>query len=408
MTERLYLLDSMQFSNDAAVLACEPDGDVWRIELDRSVFFPNKGGQPCDVGTIGDAVVSSCDEEGDRLWHRCDRPLPVGARVTASIDGERRFDIMQQHTGEHLLSWCAWTLFGATNVGFHCALTYATLDLDKPVSHEDVLAIERLANREAAKNGAVTAVEYATEEALSASGVTLRKHSEGLTAPIRVVSIEGSDSCTCCAPHVHRTGEIGQLKIVGELPYKGGMRLTFLCGTRALLHAETAQDALDAIALRFSTGRDNAKTAVEKQAAELSEAKKELKQAYAALDVYTAKELLTRAETAGGTAVLVERIDGLDGKRLRALALRTQGAKSVSALFSAVGDTVYYVLSANGVREDMGELCKVVNLTLSGKGGGRGPLAQGSAPKKADLDESVAQIKAYCMQLIKSSSIISL
>ena len=218
MTERMYLQDSMCLRTEARVIDCVPHGDGWRIELDRSVFFPNKGGQPCDVGTIADAVVSSCDEEGERLWHLCDRPLPVGVTVTAAIDGDRRFDIMQQHTGEHLLSWCAWTLLGATNVGFHCAMEYATLDLDRPVTHEQVLAIERLANREAAKNGAVTAVEYASEEELKNAGVVLRKHAEGLTAPIRVVSIEGSDACTCCAPHVRRTGEIGQLKIVGELP----------------------------------------------------------------------------------------------------------------------------------------------------------------------------------------------
>lgn len=400
MTERLYLLDSMLLQNDAAVTACEPDGDAYRVELDRSVFFPNKGGQPCDFGTIGDAVVLSCDEAGDRLWHRTDRPLAVGSRVTARIDGERRFDIMQQHTGEHLLSWCAWKLFGAVNVGFHCALDYATLDLDRMVSHEQILEMERLANREAAQNGAVTAVEYATEAELQASGVVLRKHSEGLTEPIRVVTIAGSDACTCCAPHVHFAGEIGQLKIVGELPYKGGMRLTFLCGMRALMHAQRAQDAVDAIALRFSTGRDNAVSAVEKQSADLSETKKELKQAYAALDEFLAAKLLQKTESIKGTNVLVEQLESMDGKRLRALAQKTLTKRSLTLLFSAVGDTVFYVLSSNGISLDMGELCKVVNLSLGGKGGGRGTLAQGSAPKKSDLAETVAQLKRYCGQIV--------
>lgn len=400
MTERLYLQDSMLFQNAAVVTACEPHQDGYRIALDRSVFFPNKGGQPCDIGSIGDAVIVSCDEDGEQLWHLADRPLPVGARVTAKIDEKRRFDIMQQHTGEHLLSWCAWTLFGAVNVGFHCALDYATLDLDKPLAHAQILEMERLANSEAAKNGAVTATEYATEEALAASGVVLRKHSEGLTAPIRVVTIEGSDACTCCAPHVHRAGEIGQLKIVGELPYKGGMRLTFLCGMRALAHAQSMQDAVDTIALRFSTGRDNAVSAVEKQAAELSDAKKELKQAYAALDEYVARELMQSAESVQGTDVLVTLLESVDAKRLRALAQKTQTKRSLSVLFSAINDTVYYVLSANGLKNDMGELCKVVNIALGGKGGGRGSLAQGSAPKKHDLNESVAQLKRYCMQIV--------
>ncbi len=400
MTERLYLSDSMLFSCDAVVTACEPYRDGFRIALDRSVFFPNKGGQPCDVGTIDNAVVSSCDEEGERLWHLCDRPLAVGTAVTASIDSERRFDIMQQHTGEHLLSWCAWTLYGATNVGFHCALDYATLDLDQPVTHEQALAIERLANREAAKNASVTAEEYASEQDLADAGVVLRKHSEGLIAPIRVVTIEGSDACTCCAPHVRRTGEIGQMKIIGELPYKGGMRLTFLCGMRALAHAQKVQDAVDAIALRFSTGRDNAVSAVEKQANELSETKKAYRGACASLDELAAKALVAEAETVRGTQLIVRLVDPMDGKRLRALALKTQAKKSLSVLFSALGDTVYYVLSASGIPLDMGELCKVVNLTLSGKGGGRGPLAQGSAPKKPDLIESTEQLAAYCKKVL--------
>lgn len=105
---------------------------------------------------------------------------------------------MEQHTGEHLLSWCAWSLYGAVNVGFHCALDYATLDLDIPLTAEQLKQIEQLANRVARENRAVTAVIYKTEEELE--GLPLRKHTEGLTAPIRVVTIEGADSCTCCAP----------------------------------------------------------------------------------------------------------------------------------------------------------------------------------------------------------------
>ncbi len=400
MTERMYLQDSMCLRTEARVIDCVPHGDGWRIELDRSVFFPNKGGQPCDVGTIADAVVSSCDEEGERLWHLCDRPLPVGVTVTAAIDGDRRFDIMQQHTGEHLLSWCAWTLLGATNVGFHCAMEYATLDLDRPVTHEQVLAIERLANREAAKNGAVTAVEYASEEELKNAGVVLRKHAEGLTAPIRVVSIEGSDACTCCAPHVRRTGEIGQLKIVGELPYKGGTRLTFLCGMRALMHAQRTQDAVDAIALKFSTGRDNAVVSVEKQFLELSETKREKNAALAALDGYLSKELQAQAEVIRKTAVLVASLPGIDGKRLRALAQKTQTNRSLTVLLSKTEETVQYVCSANGIPNDMGELCKAVNLLLGGKGGGRGTLAQGSAPIRGDFSESVEALRRYCGQIV--------
>lgn len=393
MTERLYLSDSMLSAFDATVLSCEPQGDGYLIELDRSAFFPNKGGQPCDVGTIGDAAVTDVNEHGERLLHRTDRAVAVGAAVHCELDFARRFDIMQQHTGEHLLSYCAWHLFGAQNVGFHCALTYATLDLDKPVGHEGITEIETLANRLAAENAAVTATIYETEEDLK--GIPLRKHAEGLTAPIRIVTIEGSDACTCCAPHVRRTGEIGQLKIVEAIPYKGGTRCTFLCGMRALRHAQTMQDTVSAIALRFSTARDQAEAAVQKQSEDLSNAKRELRQAYAALDEYLAKALMQDAEDVNGCRLIVRVLEHVDAKRLRTLAGATMNGRALTVLFSDTGERVSYLLASNGIKPDTGLLIGAVNTALSGNGGGRGTLAQGSAKRPSDLPEIAEQLRGY-------------
>ena len=393
MTERLYLLDSMLRAFDATVLSSEPQGDGYLVELDQSAFFPNKGGQPCDVGTIGDAKVLDVNEQGERLLHRTDRAIAAGTAVHCELDFARRFDIMQQHTGEHLLSYCAWHLFGAQNVGFHCALSYATLDLDKPVGHEDITAIEDLANRLAAENAAVTAKIYETEQDLK--GIPLRKHAEGLTAPIRIVTIEGSDACTCCAPHVRRTGEIGQLKIVEAIPYKGGTRCTFLCGMRALKHAQTMQDTVTSIALRFSTARDQAEAAVQKQGEDLSNAKKELRQAYAALDEYLAKSLMQQAEDVNGTKLIVRVLEHTDAKRLRNLAGATMNGKALTVLFSDTGDRVSYLLASNGIKTDMGLLIGAVNTALSGNGGGRGTLAQGSAKRPSDLSGIAEHLGTY-------------
>ena len=393
MTERLYLQDSMCKEFDAEVLACERQGDGFFIELDRSAFFPNKGGQPCDIGSLSNVSVTDVNEQGERLWHSTDCAIPVGTKVHGEIDFDRRFDIMQQHTGEHLLSYCAWDLFGAQNVGFHCALTYSTLDLDKPVGHDGILEIEKLANRLAAENAAVTATIYETEEDLR--GIPLRKHAEGLTAPIRIVTIEGSDACTCCAPHVRRTGEIGQLKIIDAIPYKGGMRCTFLCGMRALQHAQTMQDTVSAIALKFSTAREQAIAAVEKQGEELSNLKRELKQAYAALDEYLVKALIAEAEDVNGTKLLVKALGPVDTKRLRSIAGGTMGPRSLSVLFSDTGDRVSYILASNGIKQDMGNLIGAVNAAFHGNGGGRGTLAQGSAKKPSDLIETVGQLRTY-------------
>ena len=393
MTERLYLSDSMMRVFDATVIACEPHKDGYLIELDRSAFFPNKGGQPCDIGALNGVTVTDVNEVGERLLHSMDCAISVGTAVHGELDFERRFDIMQQHTGEHLLSYCAWHLFGAQNVGFHCALTYATLDLDKPVGHEGITEIETLANRLAAENAAVTATIYETEEDLK--GIPLRKHAEGLTAPIRIVTIEGSDACTCCAPHVRRTGEIGQLKIVEAIPYKGGTRCTFLCGMRALRHAQTMQDTVSAIALRFSTAREQAEAAVQKQSEDLSNAKRELRQAYAALDEYLAKALMQDAEDVNGCRLIVRVLEHVDAKRLRTLAGATMNGRALTVLFSDTGDRVSYLLASNGIKPDTGLLIGAVNTALSGNGGGRGTLAQGSAKRPSDLPEIAEQLRGY-------------
>ena len=395
MTERLYLLDSHLFENECTVLSSVPAGDGWDVRVDGTVFFPNKGGQPCDTGVLGDVRVTDVRETGDELILRTDGPLPVGARVTGHIDEGRRLDIMEQHTGEHVLSWCAYTLFGAVNVGFHCALSYATLDLDKPLTPEQVTEMETMANDLVRKNLPVTATIYDSEADLE--GVPLRKHTEGLTAPIRVVSIQDADSCTCCAPHVHSTGEIGAVKIVSAVAYKGGMRMTFLCGGRALRQFQRLQATVDAIARKFSTAGEEVLAAVEKQESELKELKKEKADLTGRLEEYLIRELQLQAEDVKGRKLLVSVTD-TDPKRLRPLALGTLSEKGLTLLLAEKNGQVSYVLCANGLKLDMGELIPAVNLALGGKGGGRGTLAQGSAPASSGLPETVEQLRTYLKQ----------
>ncbi len=334
-------------------------------------------------------------ESGDELILRTEGPLPVGETVTGHIDEKRRLDIMEQHTGEHVLSWCAYKLFDAVNVGFHCALTYATLDLDKPLTPEQVTEMEDMANGLVRRNLPVTATIYDSEEDLA--GVPLRKHAEGLIAPIRVVSIEDADSCTCCAPHVHSTGEIGAIKIVSAVAYKGGMRMTFLCGGRAMKQFQKLQAAVDAIARKFSTAGDEVLSAVEKQEAELKAVKKEKADLTARLEGYLTAELKAQAEDVKGKKLLVKLTD-TDPKRLRPLALATLPEKGLTLLLTERNGQLSYVLCANGLKLDMGELIPAVNLALGGRGGGRGTLAQGSAPTPSGLPETVEQLRTYLKQ----------
>ena len=395
MTERLYLVDSHLFENECTVLSCAPGKEGFDVMVDRTVFFPNKGGQPCDTGILGGVKVVDVRESGDELILRTEGPLPVGETVTGHIDEERRLDIMEQHTGEHVLSWCAYKLFDAVNVGFHCALTYATLDLDKPLTPEQVTEMEDMANGLVRRNLPVTATIYDSEEDLA--GVPLRKHAEGLIAPIRVVSIEDADSCTCCAPHVHSTGEIGAIKIVSAVAYKGGMRMTFLCGGRAMKQFQKLQTAVDAIARKFSTAGDEVLSAVEKQEAELKAVKKEKADLTARLEGYLTAELKAQAEDVKGKKLLVKLTD-TDPKRLRPLALATLPEKGLTLLLTERNGQLSYVLCANGLKLDMGELIPAVNLALGGRGGGRGTLAQGSAPTPSGLPETVEQLRTYLKQ----------
>ncbi len=399
MTQRLYLIDSHLFENQCTVLSCEPAKEGFDVIVDSTVFFPNKGGQPCDTGTLGPVRVTDVREAGDELILRTDGPLPVGETVVGHIDEGRRLDIMEQHTGEHVLSWCAYKLFDAVNVGFHCALTYATLDLDKPLTPEQVTEMEDMANDLVRRNLPVTATIYDSEEDLA--GVPLRKHAEGLIAPIRVVSIEGADSCTCCAPHVHFTGEIGAVKIVSAVAYKGGMRMTFLCGGRALKHFQRLQATVDAIARKFSTAGEEVLSAVEKQEAELKAVKKEKADLTAKLEEYLTAELKAQAEDVKGKKLLV-RLTDTDPKRLRPLALSTLPERGLTLLLAEKAGQVTYVLCQNGLKLDMGEVIPAVNLALGGKGGGRGTLAQGSAPATKGLAETVEQLKIYLRNLLKA------
>ena len=407
MTRRLYLEDSHLTRCNARVLACTQTESGYDITLDQTVFFPNAGGQPCDTGTLrflgGAAAVTGCDEAVGALVHHADRALPEGTAVEAEIDWARRFDHMQQHTGEHLLSWCAFARFGAINVGFHLAHDYGTLDLDRPLDPAQLRELERAANELACRDLPVTAEIYESEEAIA--GLPLRKHAEGLTAPIRIVTIEGADCCTCCAPHCRRTGEIGMLFLADASPWRGGMRITFLCGSRALSHARAMHDTVDHIARRFSTGRENAEAAVQKQSEELSAARRNERALSARVSACLARDLRAGAERAGKVLLVAAQVEGIGARELRPLAQQALGSEPtlVFLLAADAARVQYILLCSDGVPLDMGELCQAVNAALGGKGGGRGALAQGSAPAQSGLAETLVQLRTYLAQRLRAA-----
>ena len=394
MTKRLYDLNSHQTETQSVVLSCVPAKDGFDVVLDQTVFFPEGGGQPSDTGTLGDANVLDVREEEGEIYHRVDRSLPVGKVVAGKIDWARRFDLMQQHTGEHLLSYSFYELFSAANVGFHLALDYATIDFDKPVSHEQILEAEQLANRFVWKNLPVHATFYETEAEVAA--LPLRKHAEGLTPPIRIVQVEDADMCTCCAPHCTTTGEIGSVFVADASSYKGGTRITFFCGERALKLHRAQHNDLDLLARRFSCQREAVVGAVKKLSDDYGALKKSERELARSLNGYMAAEFIQGASAAGKYRVVARLTSGIDAARLKDLAQVCSAEKTLALLLSESEVRLLYVLSSGaGFPLDVSELMPAVNAALGGKGGGRGTLAQGTAPSVSGAKEALEQIRSY-------------
>ena len=226
MTKKLYYEDAYATEFDAVVVSCEGN----QVVLDQTLFFPEEGGQSPDKGVLGGVNVLDVQIKNDIITHTLDKPLEVGAVVHGEIDWKHRFSNMQQHSGEHIFSGTVNRLYGYNNVGFHLSDNIVTMDFDGALTEEDVAKIEYLVNETIVKNVPIT-VTYPTKEELAAMQYRSKIEIEG---QVRIVTIEGADVCACCAPHVRRTGEIGMLKVMSVQNHRGGVRISMLCGFRAL------------------------------------------------------------------------------------------------------------------------------------------------------------------------------
>lgn len=230
MTIHLYDQDVTLLDFTARVLDCQAVGDQYDIILDQTAFFPEGGGQGADHGTLGSVHVLDAHEKDGVIRHRTDGPLPVGDEVEGHVEPVRRLSMMQQHTGEHILSGLICRLHGYHNVGFHIGTEAVTLDFNGPLTEEEVRHVERLANECVWRDQPVK-VWIPSPEELAALDYRSKKAIDG---DVRIVSIEGVDTCACCGTHVLTTGQVGQIKVIGVMKYKGGVRLSILCGMRAL------------------------------------------------------------------------------------------------------------------------------------------------------------------------------
>ncbi len=309
MTKKLYY-DPEITQCEAQVCDCRPfEQGGFEVLLDQTIIYPEGGGQPSDTGFLDDARVSYAFEEGEDVWHRCERAFPLGARVCVRFDEARRRDHTQQHTGEHILSGLAASLYNCSNVGFHMAEDYVSVDFDRALDAKQVEALALAANETIMRNGETVC---RIVDAAMLPDISLRKSAKGLQGEVRIVYAGGVDSCTCCGTHCKRAGEVGVLKILSHMNYKGGTRVFFLCGMRAVHSMMEDAALLDAIARRFSTKPADALTAIVKQGDELAQTKRQLKKRTDELFSYRAREVLEAAPRVGNTVVVAWLGEGLN------------------------------------------------------------------------------------------------
>lgn len=260
MTKKLYDIDSHLIEFGATVIDSYPFANGFVTILDRTAFFPEGGGQASDIGYIDDAKVYDVQINDEIIYHYTTKQFQKGAKVNGKIDFSRRFDFMQQHSGEHIVSGVAHSLYGCENVGFHLGLDIVTLDFDKLLTKEQILKIENLANEAVFKNVKFNTY-YPDEQTLSTLNYRSKKE---LDSAIRIVEIDGTDMCACCAPHVKEAAEIGIIKLLDSVKLRGGVRIEMKCGKRALEDYNQKYDNVRKISSLLAAKQNEVAKGVEK------------------------------------------------------------------------------------------------------------------------------------------------
>ena len=377
MTRKLYYEDSHIAEFDAKVLDCREIDGYFEIILDKTAFFPEGGGNPADLGTIGEVNVLHTFDRGGEVIHRCDGKLAVGETVHGSIDWEKRFSNMQNHTAEHIVSGIVHRRRGYANVGFHMGVDGVIVDFDGFLDEAELSDIEREANEVIWRDVPVTQSFPSPEEL---QGLEYRSKLE-LTENVRLVTIEGVDVCACCAPHVKRTGEIGVIKIFESIHRKNGVRLRMLAGGRAYEDYVKRSKAAADISALLSSPRDGVTQAVERLMRERDGFKFKL----VGLRRQMLEEKLAALPDTEGNLVFFE--PDLDMKELQAFAGSAAEKCAVAAVFSGDEESGYrYALASK--RVDLRAVSKDMNAALQGRGGGRPELVSGSVmSEQRDIEE---------------------
>lgn len=392
MTEKLYNDNVMLKGCKATVLACEEKDGKFLVELDKTIIFPEGGGQLSDKGKINDANVFHASEKDGVIWHECDKPLEVGSEVEVTLDWSVRLDRMQQHCGEHILSFVCWKLFDSNNIGFHMNEDVVTVDLDKALSEEELLQVEQATNAIVWDNRPITVLNLESEEAAK---LPMRKFNSNLQGILRIVAVEGADVCTCCGTHPPFTGMVGCVKIIRAERRKQGQRLEILCGARALSDYARKNQILHSLAADLSSKVEEVPERYYKMKDELAKQYEIIKEKTAKLIDIEIRETLAKAETRTDGAKLLPLVldDAKTGKNL----LPKVGAleNTLSVILAVQPERIsYFIALGKNTAGDCRAYIKLLNDTFGGRGGGKPDGAQGGADFCPDWQEKLDQVLA--------------
>jgi alanyl-tRNA synthetase len=386
VTDRIYYTDPYTAEFDALVLSVEPIPDNASrhgVVLDRTAFYPTSGGQPHDTGTLGGAnVVDVIDRDNGSILHVVEGTVAAGP-VHGAIDWARRFEHMQQHTGQHLLSAAFDRLLSVRTVSFHLGSTASTIDLAREVSADEIARAEREANRVVWENRPV-AIRFV--DAADAATLSLRK---GTTrgGVLRVIDVEDFDVSACGGTHVARTGAIGIIAVGAFEKFKGGTRLEFLCGGRALAGYHALRDAVAASVRLLSVLPADLPAAIDRGQIDARDLRRQVKDLQTRLAGHEAATLAEGAELVGSTRVVVAALEGWDANGLKTIATAISARPGhVAVLLSAPSPSSIVVARAPDLVVDSGAILKQMTAQFGGKGGGRPELAQGGGLQGA-MDE---------------------
>lgn len=376
-----YYQDSHMKSFTARVEECREIDGKWAVVLDNTAFYPEGGGQAADRGTLGHVKVLDVQEKEGQIIHYCDAPVCVGAEVTGKIDWDRRFDLMQQHSGEHILSGIIHSRFGYHNVGFHMGADTVTIDFDGMIPPEDMKGLEWAANEAIWKNLPIK-TWFASPEELEILPYRSKRKLEGV---VRLVEVPGYDLCACCGTHVKSTGEIGQVKILSWEKFHQGVRMEIVCGKRALFYFSALTEQNRQVSQAFSAKPLETGAAARKVQEEMDA----MKFRCAGLE-NKLFDLEAQSFAGAGDVVLVR--EGLSPDGLRRLADKVGalcGGRCI-VLTGADGEGYKYAICHQG--GDLREFVKQWNGSLHGRGGGKPNFVQGS------VSAAMEEIQAFLAQ----------